>query len=81
MEEATAEGGSDTAQALDRAALAAAESRTSVVVAHRLSQAATADVVVMMDDGRVIERGRLDELRSAGGIYARSWAAWSRGTE
>ncbi|MFJ9376532.1 ABC transporter ATP-binding protein [Streptomyces sp. NPDC101455] len=81
MDEATAEGGSDTAQALDRAALAAAEGRTAVVVAHRLSQAATADVVVVMDDGRVIERGRPDELRSAGGVYARLWAAWSRGTE
>lgn len=44
-------------QALDRAALAAAEGRTAVVVAHRLSQAATADVVVVMDDGSVVERG------------------------
>lgn len=79
MDEATAEGGSDTAQVLDRAALAAAEGRTSVVVAHRLSQAATADVVVVMDEGRVIERGHPDELRSAGGVYARLWAAWTRG--
>lgn len=79
MDEATAEGGSDTAQALDRAALAAAEGRTSVVVAHRLSQAATADVVVVMDEGRVIERGHPDELRSAGGVYAKLWAAWTRG--
>lgn len=58
---------------------ATAEGRTVVVVAHRLSQAATADVVVVMDGGRVIERGRPDELRSAGGVYARLWAAWSRG--
>lgn len=50
-------------------------------VAHRLSQAATADSVVVMDDGRVIERGRPDELRPAGGVYARLRAAWSRGTE
>lgn len=81
MVEATAEGGSDTAQALDRAALAAAEGRTAVVVAHRLSQAATADIVVVMDDGRVVERGRPDEPRSAGRVYARPWAAWERGTE
>ncbi|MEV8540984.1 hypothetical protein [Streptomyces sp. NPDC051572] len=46
------------AQALDRAAaLAAAEGRAAVVVAHRVSQAATADVVVVMDDGSVVERG------------------------
>ncbi|MFJ9245608.1 hypothetical protein [Streptomyces sp. NPDC101776] len=81
LDEATAEGGSDTAQALDRAALAAAEGRTAVVVAHRLSQAATADTVVVMSDGLVVERGRPDELRTAGGVYARLWAAWSRGAE
>ncbi|MFI5879052.1 hypothetical protein [Streptomyces sp. NPDC051554] len=67
-------------QALDRAALAAAEDRTAVIVAHRVSQAATADVVVVMDDGRVVEQGHPDELRSVGGGYARPWAAWSRGT-
>ena len=75
IDEATAEGGSDTAQALDRAALAAVEGRTAVVVAHRLSQASTADLVVVTDDGMVIERGQPDELRSTGGPYARPWAA------
>jgi len=34
-----------------------------------------------MDDSKVIERRRPDELWSTGGIYARLWAAWSRGTE
>ncbi|GAA2493662.1 ABC transporter ATP-binding protein [Actinocorallia cavernae] len=79
LDEATAEAGSDMAQSLDRAALAVTEGRTAVVVAHRLSQAETADVVVVMENGRVVERGRPDELRAAGGAYARLWASWTYG--
>ncbi|MER7920825.1 MULTISPECIES: ABC transporter ATP-binding protein [unclassified Streptomyces] len=79
LDEATAEAGSDLAQSLDRAALAVTEGRTAVVVAHRLSQAATADVVVVMENGRVVEQGRPDELRAAGGAYARLWASWTYG--
>ncbi|MEU9979321.1 ABC transporter ATP-binding protein [Streptomyces sp. NPDC051014] len=79
LDEATAEGGSDTAQALDRAALAVTRGRTSVVVAHRLSQAASADVVLVLDDGRVVAQGFPGELLSAGGDYARLWTAWTRG--
>ncbi|WP_018570018.1 ABC transporter ATP-binding protein [Streptomyces sp. PsTaAH-124] len=79
LDEATAEAGSDTARGLDRAALAVTEGRTAVVVAHRLSQAATADTVLVMEDGRVTERGRPDELRAAGGAYARLWESWARG--
>ncbi|MFJ7903938.1 ABC transporter ATP-binding protein [Streptomyces sp. NPDC096198] len=56
LDEATAEGG-DAAQTLDRAALAVTEGRTAVMVAHRLSRAATADTVVVMEDGRLAEQG------------------------
>ncbi|MFJ8487708.1 ABC transporter ATP-binding protein [Streptomyces sp. NPDC094038] len=79
LDEATAEAGSDTAQALDRAALAVTRGRTAVVVAHRLSQAAAADLVLVMADGRVVEQGPPGELLSAGGPYERLWAAWTRG--
>ncbi|MFH8218028.1 ABC transporter transmembrane domain-containing protein [Streptomyces sp. NPDC018057] len=79
LDEATAEAGSDTARTLDRAALAVTEGRTAVVVAHRLSQAATADTVLVMEDGRVTERGRPGDLRAAGGAYARLWESWARG--
>lgn len=50
------------------------------MVAHRLSQAATADVVVVMDEGRVVERGRPDELRSAVCGQGLRPAVGSRGT-
>jgi transposase len=55
--------------ALDRAA----EGRTVVAVSHRLSLAARADRVVVLDGGRVVEQGPPGELLAAGGAYARLW--------
>ena len=78
LDEATAEAGSAGARALEAAALRALEGRTALVVAHRLTQAATADRVVVLDAGRVVEIGPHSELTARDGPYARLWAAWSR---
>jgi ATP-binding cassette subfamily C protein len=76
LDEATAEAGSAGARVLDGAALRALEGRTGLMVAHRLTQAATADLVVVLDRGRIVEQGTHDELVAAGGTYAHLWAAW-----
>lgn len=80
LDEATAEAGSTEAGRLEDAALAAVEGRTALVVAHRLSQAASADRVVVLDHGRVSEEGTHDDLRASDGPYGRLWEAWSRST-
>ncbi|RQX09164.1 multidrug ABC transporter permease, partial [Micromonospora arida] len=77
LDEATAEAGSAGARDLDRAAVAATEGRTTLIVAHRLSQAATADRIVVLDQGRVAEHGTHAELLRAKGGYSQLWRSWS----
>ncbi|WP_420864156.1 ABC transporter ATP-binding protein [Streptomyces deccanensis] len=77
LDEATAEAGSAGARTLEKAVARAVDGRTALIVAHRLSQAATADRVVVMEAGRVVESGTHDELHSARGPYAALWSAWS----
>ena len=48
--------------------------RTTLVISHDLVLTRDADLIVVIDEGRVIERGRHDELVAAGGTYARLWA-------
>ncbi|MET0897159.1 MAG: ABC transporter ATP-binding protein [Mycobacterium sp.] len=77
LDEATAEAGSTHAGELEAAAAAATKGRTTLIVAHRLTQAAAADQIAVMDDGRVVENGTHAELIALDGRYARLWRAWS----
>jgi len=77
LDEATADEGSSGARVLERAALEVARGRTTIIVAHRLSQARIADRILVMADGAVVEQGTHDELVALGGDYARLWEAWS----
>ena len=52
--------------------------RTVLMIAHRLSTVRNADMICVLDDGRVVERGTHDELLAAGGLYARMWADYEK---
>lgn len=79
LDEATAEAGSAHAELLEQAADAVLAGRTGLVIAHRLSQAATCDRVIVMERGRITETGTHAELVEAGGAYATLWTAWQGG--
>ena len=51
--------------------------RTSVTIAHRLSTAERADLVVVVDKGEIVQLGPHDELVRQGGVYGRLHASWT----
>jgi ATP-binding cassette subfamily B protein len=52
-----------------------ARGRTAIVITHRFTIARRADMIHVMDAGRIVESGKHDDLLAQGGLYARSWAA------
>lgn len=69
MDEATSSLDSLSEAAIQTAIKPLLESRTSLVIAHRLSTIMQADAIVVLDDGKIIEQGRHQELLDKGGLY------------
>ena len=74
LDEATSALDSKTEKAIQAELLEIARSRTSLIIAHRLSTVVEADEILVIEAGRIIERGRHPELLAKQGVYTRMWA-------
>ncbi len=70
LDEATAHLDSESEAAVQLALATALKGRTSLVIAHRLSTVREADTILVLDKGRIVERGRHEDLLARGGTYA-----------
>jgi ATP-binding cassette subfamily B protein len=77
LDEATSNLDPGTEHTVEHALEALTDARTVLVIAHRLSTAARADRVAVVDDGRIVELGSHAELVQREGRYASLWSSWS----
>jgi len=76
LDEATSSVDAESERRIERAMEVLFSGRTSIIVAHRLSTVRYADEIMVVDDGRIVERGTHDRLVAAGGRYAGLYRDW-----
>jgi len=81
LDEATSALDTKTEKAIQAELLEIAKSRTSLIIAHRLSTVVEADEILVIEAGRIVERGRHPELLSKNGVYAIMWAMQQQAEE
>lgn len=78
FDEATSALDSNNERAIQAELEAVGQDKTVLVIAHRLSTVTDAHEILVMDAGRIVERGRHDELLAQGGRYAEMWRLQSQ---
>jgi ABC-type transport system involved in Fe-S cluster assembly fused permease/ATPase subunit len=81
LDEATSALDTKTEKAIQAELLEIAKSRTSLIIAHRLSTVVEADEILVIEAGRIVERGRHPELLATNGVYAMMWAMQQQNEE
>ncbi|WP_156021030.1 ABC transporter ATP-binding protein [Streptococcus ruminantium] len=78
LDEATSHIDTETEEIIQHAMEVVKEGRTTFIIAHRLSTIQNADQILVLDQGRIVERGRHEELIGLGGIYAQMYEIQAR---
>ena len=78
LDEATAFADPENEALIQNAFASLAEGRTVIMIAHRLSTVVSADKIIVLDAGEVVEKGTHETLVAAGGLYARMWNDYNK---
>lgn len=81
LDEATAFADPENEYEMQLALKSLMKNKTVLVIAHRLSTIRDADQILVMENGRIVERGRHEALLAAGGLYTRMWHSYRQATQ
>lgn len=81
LDEATAFADPENETLIHQALAHLAQDKTVLMIAHRLSTVVNADIIAVVEGGRIVESGTHDELLAADGLYARLWQDYQRATQ